>query len=115
MSPHFKSHTTQFPAHALHAHHFALREYWQRFALLFLAVVAMVMYVAQVNSLSMKGFAIHDLEKRIEAVEKENQRMQLAIAGFQSSDEFSLLVKSIGLTDEGDTEYMTIPRVVAMQ
>lgn len=69
---------------------------------------SMITYVLLVNAVSVKGFAIFELEKNITALERENQRLQLHVAQLQSSDNLLQHIHRLGMTDQGETEYIVM-------
>ena len=81
---------------------------WLRVGTLAGAAFMMVLYVAQINSISVKGFQIHEMEERVNVMQQENQRMQLTIATLQSSEEMKLKIQELGLTSDGVVEYISL-------
>lgn len=71
-------------------------------------MIAMAMYVVQVNAVSVKGFTIFEVEQSITSLERENQRLELHVAQLQSASTIKQHITQLGMTGEGETEYITV-------
>ena len=79
-----------------------------RIGLLVILAISMIAYVWQMNSVSVKGFTIHEIEQRNTQLLRENQRLELHAAQLQSSENVKQLISSLDMTDDGDTVYITV-------
>ncbi len=68
----------------------------------------MLAYVWQINSVSVKGFTIFDIEQRNTQLGRENQRLELHVAQLQSTQNLKQNIDSLGMVNEGETVYITI-------
>lgn len=80
-----------------------------RAVLLTILLVFGFMYVVQTSSLSTKGYEINDLEKQIQALEQESQRLELEIASNRSMNSIQERLVSLNMVEAGDNvEYVSL-------
>ncbi len=79
-----------------------------RVGLLIILATAMIAYVWQINNVSVKGFAIYEIEQRNTQLTRENQRLELHVAQLQSTSNVKNNIDSLGMVDDGETVYITL-------
>ena len=72
------------------------------------ALVAIILYVFQVNSLTTKGFVLQDVNENVQNLEKQNRKIDRDIAQLQASDVITEKIARLGLTLEGKIEYIKV-------
>lgn len=65
-----------------------------------------VVYLVQSNSVSTSGYAIRDLEKRIESLEQDNQDLRLEAAELQSLKNLEEAQKDLGMVPNSEVLYV---------
>ncbi len=75
--------------------------------LLGVMLIVSVMYIVQVNRAATKGYHIRDLETRINTLQLENQKMEVAIAESRSLDTVSKKVPMLGLVKAPTPNYLS--------
>ncbi|MFH1947239.1 MAG: hypothetical protein ABIJ23_03735 [Candidatus Magasanikbacteria bacterium] len=88
-----------------------------RVALLTVFLVFSFMYIVQTSSLSTKGYEINDLEKQVQAMEQENQRLELQIASNRSMNSIQERLLSLNMVEAGsNVQYVSLTgNAVAMR
>ncbi len=88
-----------------------------RALLLTVFLVFGLMYVVQTSSLSTKGYEINDLEKQIQVLEQENQRLELQIASNRSMNSIQERLVGLNMVEAGGSvEYVSLTgNAVAMR
>jgi len=71
-------------------------------------IVMILLYVFQVNSLTVKGFALQDVQEMVQNLEKQNRKIERDIAQLQASTVISEKIAQLGLTLEGKVEYIKV-------
>jgi cell division protein FtsL len=79
-----------------------------RFVLVFVVSFVGILYVMQTSNLSAKGYELSDLNKQINTLEQENQRLDYEIANQQSMQSLEERVKKLNLVTMGNIEYATL-------
>jgi len=77
------------------------------FCLIFVVVFGLL-YVLKVSTLSAKGCEITDLEKQIQTLQNENQKLEFEIATNRSMKSIEERLKSMNLVVADKIEYVTI-------
>lgn len=72
-----------------------------------------VVYLVQVNTLATKGYTIRELERKIVAQKKDNERVQLETIEKQSMSALYKKIAELGLVDAGRIEYLSTTAAVA--
>ena len=75
-----------------------------------LTVIAVfgVMYVAQTSSASTKGYDMRDLEKQIQSLEHETQRLEFEIATHRSMQSIQTRLAGLNMVSADNVEYATL-------
>ncbi|OGY47629.1 MAG: hypothetical protein A2840_01255 [Candidatus Buchananbacteria bacterium RIFCSPHIGHO2_01_FULL_47_11b] len=77
-------------------------------------VVAVAVYLFQVNSLATKGYEIRELESQIKEVRQQNQQLQLAAAELESLESIKNKVAELNMVAVGKADFINAaPMVVA--
>ena len=71
-------------------------------------VVFGVMYVAQTNAISTKGYTMNDIEKQIQALEQENQKLEFEIATHRSMQSIQSRLLNLDLVAADSVKYVTL-------
>ncbi len=71
-------------------------------------IVVVLLYVFQVNALTVKGFALQDVQEMVQNLEKQNRKIERDIAQLQASTVISEKIAQLGLTLEGKVEYIKV-------
>ncbi|MBI4993059.1 MAG: hypothetical protein HZC26_02905 [Candidatus Magasanikbacteria bacterium] len=79
-----------------------------RFVFGSLVVVFGVMYVAQTNAISTKGYTMNDIEKQIQALEQENQKLEFEIANYRSMQSIQSRLTNLDLVASENIKYVTL-------
>ncbi len=66
-----------------------------------------ILYVLQVNSISVKGYEISDLQKKIALLEQDRERLDVEIAQYRSMGSIHERVKSLDMVAVGNVTYIT--------
>ena len=80
------------------------------FRAVLVTVVALfgVMYVVQISSASTKGYEISDLNKQIQSLEQENQRLEFEVATHRSMKSIQERLQGTNLVVADDIQYVTL-------
>lgn len=77
---------------------------------------AVAYYLSQINYISEKGFAMRDLEKTINGLRDENEKLELRMVELRSMSDLSARLDKLGLVPVGDMTYLgTAEQVVAVK
>lgn len=87
--------------------------FW-RIALALATVTLGVLYIWQVNVAATRGFSMRDLERDIEELQLDNDRLQMDVAHLQSTQSVTTRMKMLGLTQVSSIEYVTSNGSVAI-
>ena len=80
-----------------------------RFTLITMLLVFGVLYLMQTSSLSTKGYEINDLEKQIQALEQENQKLGFEVATHRSMNSIQNRLAGLSMVEAGNNvEYVTL-------
>ncbi len=79
-----------------------------RFTLLTIVVLFGILYIVETNSVSTKGYEISDLERRLETLQQEHQRLTVEIAGYRSMKSIEERVKGMNLVSATDVQYVNV-------
>lgn len=71
-------------------------------------VVFGVMYVAQTNAISTKGYTMKDIEGQIQALEQENQKLEFEIATHRSMQSIQSRLSNLDLVATDNVKYVTL-------
>jgi len=67
-----------------------------------------IMYVAQTSSASTKGYEIRDIEKQLQTLEQENQKLEFEIATHRSMQSIQSRLQNTNLVVADNMEYVTL-------
>jgi hypothetical protein len=67
-----------------------------------------ILYVANISSMSTKGYDITDLKKQITGLERDNQKLEFHIATYRSMQSIQDRLSGTDLVAADNIEYMTI-------
>jgi cell division protein FtsL len=98
-------------------HQVQRRQKWQKFysmSTLNLVAMALILvmgalYLVQVNRATTKGYQIRDLEKKIQAVEDSNRKIELEVAELQSLDSIEERIDKLGMVPVDHIDYVKTP------
>lgn len=79
-----------------------------KYAIMVFIVFFSILYVLQTSSISAKGFAMSDLEKQIQILENENQKVEFQIATHRSMKSIEERLKSMNLVVVDNAQYATL-------
>lgn len=79
-----------------------------RFAFGAFVVVFGILYVAQTNAFSTKGYEINEIEGQIQALEQENQKLEFEIATHGSMQSIQSRLPSLDLVAVDGVKYVTL-------
>lgn len=79
-----------------------------RFVFGALVVIFGVMYVAQTNAISTKGYTMQDIERQIQALEQENQKLEFEIANHRSMQSIQSRLSNLNLVATDSVKYVTL-------
>ncbi|MFZ2190264.1 MAG: hypothetical protein WA057_03670 [Candidatus Magasanikiibacteriota bacterium] len=79
-----------------------------RMTLLVLIGVFGIMYVVQTSSASTTGYEMRDLEKQIQILEQDNQRLEFEIASNRSMKSIQSRLQGTSLVMADNVEYATL-------
>ncbi len=85
------------------------------FFLVVLLCAAGVFYIFEVNNLATKGYEIDSLEKQLNDLNKEKERLQIQAAELKSMYNIEEKTKELNMTAPKDVSYMNLPGNVAMK
>ncbi|OGH71947.1 MAG: hypothetical protein A2921_02030 [Candidatus Magasanikbacteria bacterium RIFCSPLOWO2_01_FULL_43_20b] len=71
-------------------------------------VVFGVMYVAQTNAISTKGYTMNDIERRIQALKQQNQKLEFEIATHRSMRSIQSRLSNLNLVATDNVKYVTL-------
>lgn len=74
-----------------------------------------VFYIFEVNNLATKGYEIDKLEKQLNDLKKENDRLQIEAAELKSMYNIEEKTKELNMIVPKDVSYMNLPGNVAMK
>ena len=80
-----------------------------RVVLIFGIFLFSFLYLGQMNSVSTKGYAISDLEKEINNLEQENERLQFKIAKLGSLQNIQERMGGLQMVSVDNVEYLRMP------
>jgi len=85
--------------------------------ILFLTIlVCLISYVATINDLSIKGFALQELKKEVKDLGEHNKELDLKITNLRSYNSLSDKIAKSNFVDGGDVEYFNLKEeAVAMK
>ncbi|HYE59706.1 MAG TPA: septum formation initiator family protein [Candidatus Kapabacteria bacterium] len=66
-----------------------------------------VLYILETSAISTKGYEMSDLQKQIQELEQENERIDVAIADHRSMESIERRVKDLNLVLAGDVTYVS--------
>lgn len=76
--------------------------------LMAMTFLLLVGYILQVNKASTAGYAMRDLDRSIEHLQLENQRLNMQVARLQSVDSVTTRIQMLGLRPITDVKYIHI-------
>lgn len=79
-----------------------------RFVLLLVVAALGVLYVVQTSSASTTGYQIRDLEKQIQSLDNENQKLEFEIATSRSMQSIQERLKTTDLVFADNVQYATL-------
>lgn len=85
------------------------------FFLVVLVCATGVFYIFEVNNLATKGYEIDKLEKQLNNLQKENERLQIEAAELKSMYRIEEKTKELNMVVPKDVSYMNLPGDVAMK
>lgn len=80
---------------------------WLTFLLVSATIVLGVLYIWQVNVAATRGFTMRDLDREIEELRLENDRLNMDVAHLRSADSVTTRMKMLGLRPVQTIEYVT--------
>lgn len=83
-----------------------------RIALVACILVFGIMYLMKTSTLATKGYAITDLQKQMNELERENERLQVRIAELGSMTNIEDRLKSMSLVAVDHVEYISPPQSI---
>lgn len=81
--------------------------------ILSLVVVTGMSYLIQANSIATKGYAIKDLQTKIDQLKQDGNNLQLQISELQSMDNIKNRISQLDMVSAGQAEYLA-PTPVAL-
>jgi cell division protein FtsB len=81
-----------------------------RLSLVLISIVclgALVIYLAQINSLSTKGFEMRELQKQITMLQAENEKLELQMLDMQALSSLVERARSLQLVASSDVRYIS--------
>lgn len=76
-----------------------------------LLLVVGVSYLVQVNSLVTKGYAIKDLENRVDELKKQSNELELQVLDLQSMETVKNKVTQLDMVAIGEVDYLSVTPV----
>lgn len=77
-----------------------------RVTLIALIVVCGLLFVVQISSVSTKGFEISDLEKSVQELERDNQKLEVQISEYRSMQSIQARLQDMDMIASADIEYI---------
>lgn len=80
------------------------------FRAVLLSVIAVfgILYVVQTSSASTTGYDMRDLERQIQSLEQENQKLEFEIATHRSMQSIQNRLVSLNMVEANNVEYATL-------
>lgn len=72
-------------------------------------ILALFIYIFQVNSLASKGYKINGLKKKIEQLEDENKTLRINISNLKSINSLQTKTKDFNMVEAENIEYVILP------
>jgi len=72
-------------------------------------------YLSQVNGIAIKGFEVRDVEKKIQILEKENQKLKIQEVELASMNTIEKSMDSLNLVGPANVSYIEINSPMAMR
>ena len=88
---------------------------WLKVLLFATTLIIGVLYIWQVNVSATRGFAMRDLDREIETLGTENDRLQMEVANLQSIDSVTTRVQMLGLVKVNSIDYVDASSAVALR
>jgi cell division protein FtsL len=85
------------------------------FFLVVLVCALGVFYIFEVNNMATKGYEIDKLEKQLNDLQKNNDRLQIEAAELKSMYKIEEKTKDLNMIAPKDVSYMNLPGNVAMK
>lgn len=76
--------------------------------LMILTLLLLVGYILQVNKASTAGYAMRDLDRSIEHLQLENQRLNMQVARLQSVDSVTTRIQMLGLRPVSNVKFVHV-------
>ncbi len=88
-----------------------LDKVFARTALLNIVIFCMILltgfaYIAEINSVTAKGYQIRELEEQISELTVHNERMELEVATLQSMQNVNERIRMLGMVPSGGVDYL---------
>ncbi|MDD3487194.1 MAG: cell division protein FtsL [Candidatus Moranbacteria bacterium] len=74
-----------------------------------------VAYIFEVNQVATQGYQIRDLEKQVDQLKDDNEKLQIKEAQLRSMYDIEEKAKNLNMTAPKDVSYMSLPGNVAMK
>ena len=87
---------------------------WQIFCFLLL-IFLLFIHLVQVNQLSLSGFTLKELEKRIEYLERNNRLLEIQAADLEANFNTYQRVKKLNMIQMENVSYIRIPSSFAVK
>jgi hypothetical protein len=88
-------------------------------ALGFFMIICLVfsgaVYLSQVNGIAIKGFEVRDMEKKIQSLEKQNQKLKIQEVELASMNNIEKSMNDFNLVSPSSISYIEINSPVAMR
>ena len=85
------------------------------FLLVVLICLSGVFYIFEVNNLATKGYEIRELEKTVEKLKQDNERLKIQTAELKSMYNIEEKTKELNMVAPKDVSYINIPGPVALK
>lgn len=82
-----------------------LKKFYSLVVLVTLVFGALFVYLLEVNSIAAKGFKVRDLEKNIQLIEEENEKLEVAVVEMQATSRLVERIQKLGLVAVDKVEY----------
>jgi hypothetical protein len=79
-----------------------------------LVVCLVVMYIAVVNNISLRGFEVGEIQKQVKIAREDNRDKQLFISELQSSERINKLTTRLDMVKVDSVEYIRLDRSFAL-
>lgn len=76
--------------------------------LLLLIIVLGVYYLTGINDLTVKGFRLQEVKKKIGLLSGENKNIELKITGLESYNNLSERVRGLSMVAAGEIDYLVV-------